>query len=162
MKFRELNEPVRDLVAFLLVVSLPAEKQLEVHGIGNPASEMPDYIHFPTDFDADIEKIEAGKMLPTDIISRIKNFVAELRLNKEDFWSMFNKNSLDWDIVRKEAKVIIKKIGLGELEVITKFTRDVYYPGGAFVERPTVWIIIERDRSDEELKQAIMEFQSRE
>jgi hypothetical protein len=162
MKFRDLDEPVRNVVTFLLIISLPAEKQFEVHGIGNPASEMPDYIHFPTEFDADIQKIKADEMLPPNVISTIENFVTELRLHKEDFWRIFNKVSTDWDNVRKKAKALIKEIGLEELEIITKFTRDVYYPGTAFLERPSLWIIIERDRNDEELKQAIAEFERQE
>ena len=157
MKFRDLSEPVRDLVTFLLIISLPSEKQLEVHGIGNPALEMPDYIDFPMGFDEDIEKIKPVKTLPPATVNEIEHFILQLRGNSEEFWREF-KTSPDWDGVRNKAKELIKTIGLSELEIITEFNRDT--SGNGVVEQPALFIVIELDRKEGELEQAIAAYQS--
>ena len=152
MKFRNLKEPVQNLVTFLLTISLPPEKQKEIHGIGNPGLEMPEYVHFDDGYKEDIERIQQDRLLPENNIAEIDNFISELRDKSEEFWLDFESSS-EWNSIRNKAFKLYRHLGLGELEIIIDFKTDIENEGT--VQTMNYFVVIEKERTENELKSAI-------
>ncbi len=123
MTFLELHESVQNLVTFLVTISLNSQKQKEIHGIGEPGYEMPEYFQCEHSYNKDIEVIKEQQLLYPDLINRIDNFIFELKKENETFW--MNYATLpEWNNIRKKAYLLYTEIGLEELDIITKFEYD--------------------------------------
>ena len=157
MKFRELQEPLQDLVIFLLTISLPSKKQDEIHGIGLPGLEMPEYLIFDVGYKEDLEKIKKDNLLSLDYISKINEFVSELKGKEDKFWMEY-ETLPEWDSIRTKANSLYKSIGLSELEIITQF--NINKTEGGIVEFSNLFVVIEKKRTKDEMNQAILEYKN--
>ena len=132
----------QELIKTLIALSLPAEKQIEIYGIGLAGDEMLEDFH---SYYVLIKSslIERGFVTSDaeQILNQIDSFTDKLSDEKEeDFWDELDIHE-EWQELRTMAKNALISIGMDKYGIKVKHENDVDKKNNIVTQKTTVELI---------------------
>jgi len=128
-----------ELITNLVTLSSPAERQVEIIGIGACTDEMA--MDFETYFTLSFQQYCKYELMDSESLDKLKQLDSFFEERSGDKSPAFWDNSLldtnpEWEIVREEAKTILEMMGMQDLRI--EFERTEEYETIGSIKRITM------------------------